>query len=389
MRNHRVLLVTGVVAAYRVPLYARLARLPGWKLRVLHGKSTGEAGVSVVDRVETLPFDRRLVANLERHLGPFTIRWQRGALQAARAFDPQVLIISGEVGTLSTWMLCLWAKLTERHVIVWTSAWEGQPRGSLSFRVKRAVLRIFVQLPDMFLAYSSRGMDALVGLGVHRDRVVVCPNGLSVDAQISHEVEIRAAAAKLRQDEGVVDRPVFLFVGRMTKGKAVDLLIDAFARSSSRGDSVLWLVGDGPELSNLQGKVAAAKVVNVKFWGRITEGIDTMFASADCFVLPGLGGLALNQAMVFGVPCICGEADGTEEDLVTDAVTGFRVAPGDVGALSAALERAAAMRETGMLSEIGKAARERLLSTSTAQHMAAIFDDAVRAAEADNPICPG
>jgi glycosyltransferase involved in cell wall biosynthesis len=38
--------------------------------------------------------------------------------------------------------------------------------------------------------------------------------------------------------------------------------------------------------------------------------------AADLFVLPGTGGLAVQQAMAYGLPVIVGEADGTQVDLV-------------------------------------------------------------------------
>jgi glycosyltransferase involved in cell wall biosynthesis len=43
------------------------------------------------------------------------------------------------------------------------------------------------------------------------------------------------------------------------------------------------------------------------------------FAAADLFVLPGTGGLALQQAMAYGLPVVAGVGDGTQADLVRPA----------------------------------------------------------------------
>ena len=43
------------------------------------------------------------------------------------------------------------------------------------------------------------------------------------------------------------------------------------------------------------------------------------------FVLPGTGGLAINEAMAHRLPVISGYADGSADDLVVDGVTGFRL----------------------------------------------------------------
>ena len=53
------------------------------------------------------------------------------------------------------------------------------------------------------------------------------------------------------------------------------------------------------------------------------------FAAADLFVLPGTGGLAVQEAMAAGLPVIVAEGDGTQDDLVRPD-NGWQVPPGDV-----------------------------------------------------------
>ena len=44
--------------------------------------------------------------------------------------------------------------------------------------------------------------------------------------------------------------------------------------------------------------------------------LEEYFLRADLFVLPGTGGLAVQEAMAYGLPVIVAEGDGTQEDLV-------------------------------------------------------------------------
>ncbi len=46
------------------------------------------------------------------------------------------------------------------------------------------------------------------------------------------------------------------------------------------------------------------------------RNLDSYFSSADLFVLPGTGGLAVQEAMSHGLPVIMGQGDGTNDDLV-------------------------------------------------------------------------
>jgi glycosyltransferase involved in cell wall biosynthesis len=66
---------------------------------------------------------------------------------------------------------------------------------------------------------------------------------------------------------------------------------------------------------------------------------------ADLFVLPSGGlyetwGLAVNEAMHLGVPCLVSDRVGCQRDLVTEGVTGWVFAAGKPGALQEALKRA-------------------------------------------------
>ena len=278
-----------------------------------------------------------------------------------------VVVVSGEIGTLNaSWAIGIWARLSRRRVYFWTSAWESPTTSPLALRIKRLALRLYLRLPHKSLVYSTKAKKDMTELGVAAERIVVCYNGLEVEDVLRRRSDIDAAAAKLRSAQAIGDRTLFLYVGRAIQGKGLDLLIAAFRESGVCEDSVLWVVGDGPSLANLKAETAAAQSANIKFWGRIYDDVDNYFAAADCFcVLPGLGGLALNQAMILGVPAICSVADElSEEDLVVDRVTGLRSQSRDVASLGRAMQEAMDLHKAGKLELMGNAARERVLEAS-------------------------
>ena len=63
------------------------------------------------------------------------------------------------------------------------------------------------------------------------------------------------------------------------------------------------------------------------------------FAEADLFVLPGTGGLAVQEAMSHGLPVIVAKGDGTQDDLVRPE-NGWQIPPGDESALVSTLHEA-------------------------------------------------
>ena len=60
---------------------------------------------------------------------------------------------------------------------------------------------------------------------------------------------------------------------------------------------------------------------------------------SSVYVLAGMGGLSINDAMTYSMPVICSVCDSTERDLVTDGVNGFFFKEGDAADLAAKIKR--------------------------------------------------
>jgi glycosyltransferase involved in cell wall biosynthesis len=76
----------------------------------------------------------------------------------------------------------------------------------------------------------------------------------------------------------------------------------------------------------------------VKYPGRVVEGVGRFFDAADVFVLPGTGGLAINEAMAHGLPVVTSYADGSAESLITDGFNGWILTEGHADEIAMRLE---------------------------------------------------
>jgi glycosyltransferase involved in cell wall biosynthesis len=105
------------------------------------------------------------------------------------------------------------------------------------------------------------------------------------------------------------------------------------------------IVGDGPDRARLE--ALAVKIYPQTVFTGALYGADLAeeFISADLFVLPGTGGLAIQQAMSYGLPVIAAEADGTQADLVRPG-NGWQISPNDLQALHSSLAMALANLES-------------------------------------------
>lgn len=334
----KVAFVTNFIPPYRRTFYEKLCRNGSdFDWLIIRG-STGEEGRLAT--VEGVDVPQREVVNAERKLGPFTLRWQGGALAAVRAWRPEILVLLGISGTFSNWALLAWARWHRVPVLMWTCGWEPHAPTSLAFRLKKRIARIYFRAATHLLVYSTKGQRYIEALGVPRARVSVCYNGIETDHLLAREPASLAAARELRERQASPDAELILFVGAMLAQKRLDLLIEAFAAiRRARPQAQLWLVGDGPERAAAERLVARDDIPGVRFMGRIVDGVDAYFAAADVVVLPGIGGLVLNEAMFWGRPCVVSVADGTEDDLVLDGVTGCRFDDGDSTSLGLAIRK--------------------------------------------------
>jgi glycosyltransferase involved in cell wall biosynthesis len=239
------------------------------------------------------------------------------------------LIVEANPRYLSTPAAVRWMHARGRMVIGWGL---GAPKQS-------KVWRRFIRQFSAMISYSQRGADEYAALGFPREKIFVAHN--SVSAKPTSSMPQRPLTFNLRQ--------TLLFVGRLQARKRVDSLLRACAEMES--NPRLLIVGDGPERSALE-SLAREVYPSAEFIGA-KHGVELKpyFEQADLFVLPGTGGLAVQEAMSYGLPVIVAKGDGTQDDLVR-AWNGWQIQPEDYAALVSAIKNA--LSDRARLREMGK-----------------------------------
>ena len=137
----------------------------------------------------------------------------------------------------------------------------------------------------------------------------------------------------------------------------------------------LVVVGDGPERSALE-HLASDIYPQAEFIGeKRGADLEPYWAQADLFVLPGTGGLAVQEAMAHGLPVMVAEADGTQADLVRDE-NGWTLLPGDEEDLTSRL--AEALSDAGRLREKGRASYRIVAEEINLENMVEVFWQAIQ-----------
>ncbi len=209
----------------------------------------------------------------------------------------------------------------------------------------RIPLRILYGGFKAFLCVGAANRDYYAALGVPPSRLFMAPHAVDSELFSPADPRHRAAAADLRSRLGLAPATtVVLCAGKLTPGKQPRELLEAYLALAPRNTALVY-VGDGPEKTVLEA-AAAASGAAVRFLPFANQSqMPARLLLGDVFALPSRAeswGLAVNEAMHMGLPCLVGDRTGCQRDLVTDGETGWVFRVGDPGSLKAKLAEALA-----------------------------------------------
>ena len=137
------------------------------------------------------------------------------------------------------------------------------------------------------------------------------------------------------------DRPVILYVGRLSQEKGVDVLLAAVARLTT--DAQVAIAGRGPDSARLAATADRLGLSDrVRFLGFVPDSdLPAIYRLADVFAIPSraeLQSLVTMEAMATGLPVVASDAYSLRE-LVSHGKTGLLITPGRADELAASLDK--------------------------------------------------
>jgi len=359
----RIAIQQRVLPVYRAPLMDILAANCMGGLSVFAGDPLADEGITAVGELQVA---KRVFARNRHFSNPGSVLYQcyqDGWLEWLEDWQPDVLIVEANPRYPNTRQGIDWMHARKRPVGGWGL---GAPALHGPLAAWRKVLRQrLLRSLDGVIAYSQRGALEYQQAGIPPERIFVAPN---------------AAAYRPTQpppDRPLVfnSRPVMLYVGRLQARKRLDLLIQACADLPVDFQPELRIVGDGPARQSLEALASQFYPDTVFAGARFGDELDDYFRNADLFVLPGTGGLAVQQAMAWGLPVVVAEGDGTQDDLVRPE-NGWRIIPGNLEDLRGVLEQA--LSDPVTLRKMGLASYQIVEREVNLEAMAQVFIGAAR-----------
>lgn len=335
----KIALIIPMLQPYRINLYKKLidSTKDRYEWCIFHGVKTFDDARPAYNgniKLKNNPYTSKI-----KYFGPLSAVFQGNLFKNIKKYNPDIIIINANAGEFDSRRVSLWAKKENKKLILWVCSWDSNKAKGLFRFIKRKLTKIYYKRGNRFLAYSSHASKFIESFGISQNKITIAYNGLDIN-ELEDKVDYVISEKEIIKSElNPNKQTVFLFVGGLIPMKSPLLLIDSFLKLNKENKDVqLWIIGDGPLREQLENKISDNE--NIKYFGRIVDDVDKYFAAADWFVLPGAGGLALNQAMFWKTPCICSVADGTEDDLVIDNINGYRFDSGDSDSLYYAMKKA-------------------------------------------------
>ena len=235
----------------------------------------------------------------------------------------------------------------------------------------KAMDRIIVRLDTHILVDGKSQMAFLEREGVLKPgRATVFADGSisGVDtARFAPNAELRG---KIRLELGIKDDMLaFIFVGRLTRDKGIEELLQAFEKlASERDDVFLLMVGWDEGYGSKMQQYPHIGANNSCYYGA-TPAPEQVLNAGDVFVLPtyreGFGTSVLEAACT-GIPVITSDAYGVLDSIV-EGETGLRCKVGDAQGLYECMKYCNEHRPQVL--QMGRKARERVLSSFTAERL--------------------
>jgi glycosyltransferase involved in cell wall biosynthesis len=286
----------------------------------------------------------------ERQVGGFQLRYQHGIIGMLASLRPSVVVSMCHSGTITEWLILQWARKRGTRCVAWQCGYEYSPGRGL----KRLALACFVPRFDFHLCYHTNARRYAVQYGARPENTLVMHNTID-ERSIVPSDPAQAKALLAEKYPVLLGKKIVLYVGAVLEEKRIERVFEALS-TLGRPDTVFVVVGDGPHLAALRARYADRG--DCVFTGSVVKGVGPYFDAADVFVLPGTGGLAINEAMAHRVPVIAGYADGSADDLVVDGITGYRLREDTVDELADRLQDM--LRDLSRARAMGLAGEQRI-----------------------------
>lgn len=337
--THRVVILTEIIAPYRIPVFNALANHEGIDLKVIFLSETDPTLRQWRVYKDEIRFPYEVLPSWRFRAGRSHFLLNAGLSASLKTFSPEAIICGG-YNYIASWQALMWARHRGVRFILWS---ESNARDARGQRKPVEFLKAnFRKRCARFVVPGKSAFEYLRLLGAPAESIFTAPNAVDNSFFATQAEEVKRNPAASRERFGL-PRRFILFGGRLVPQKGVFDLLQAYAKLESglRAEVGLVFAGDGASKEELEQQAKRISPGVVCFPGFAQrEDMAGLYALAEALVLPTHSdpwGLVVNEAMACGLPIIVNSVAGCSADLVEDGWNGYVVPPRDLDKLSWAI----------------------------------------------------
>ena len=281
----------------------------GDSLVCIYGVSKTTKAIVELEKNES---DIRLSTN-QISLGKLNFQRIPHLINEVKKQDPDIILMHPRVAIADFYGVALLAKFRGIKLIIWDGGYQRLDLSKSILKIKRWLMAFFYSLADVRLCYSYRQHQELISNKIN-----------SFPAQ--NTIDVHAIKRKQGADFSNKKATNIIYFGAITELKRLDKLINVVKVLHSKYEDIhLSIVGPHSKTSqNLFQNLTSEERKYIKFDGPIYgDKLISHTHEYGIFVMPGIGGLAVNEAMANGLVVLSTEGDGTIIDLLDESYSGF------------------------------------------------------------------
>ncbi len=359
--KRRLVILTEIIAPYRIPLFNALSLREQVDLHVFFLSETDASLRQWRVYREEIAFSYEVLKSFRRRIAGFNVLITRGVSAALDRQNPE-LIVAGGYSYVAMWEAMRWARLRRVPFLLWSESNSQDARKNL-WPVEFAK-RKFVASCQGYVVPGRSASAYLSSLGAPTETINVAPNAVDVERFAKGAEEARRNPG--RRNELGLPSQYFLYVGRFVRSKGVYDLLNAYTKlpEEIRRVAALVFVGDGEERAELIRRSRDIRTGCILFPGFVhRDELPAYYANANALVFPTHSdpwGLVVNEAMACGIPVITTDVAGCTADLVCDGMNGSVINARDPDGLQEAMLNL--LNDPGLCRRMGQAGISRAQS---------------------------
>lgn len=305
MPKPKIAYFTNIAPHYREKLWLQMADEMGVEFHFYFGYKPTQTIKSIdftTKQWKDLKEQLHLIENIEVNN---VLVYQRKVMTEILFNQWDAVILLGHARIFTVWLSAIIARLKGIPVILWGHGLYGSEKP-----LKKLFLKTFLSLGNVVLVYGDYAKKLIVKEKFKEEKIRVIYN--SINYKETKKLRQKQLESGFYRNYFNNDHQTLIFIGRLTKLKKLDLLINALIQLKEHKHNYnLMLIGGGDvDVTEKLKQAVQVHDLNVHFYGPCynEEKIAELLANADLCISPGSIGLTAVHAMSYGTP-VCTHND--------------------------------------------------------------------------------